>query len=80
MGFTAIFLQFSFLLSIQKFPQTYAQFTQCYPQSIVTKKKRVAKESYFPPTRHSLILAFSVIHSYNCALSVNTNSASTIFP
>src|SRR5690606_7920827 len=46
-GFRSCKSSFLNLLSFLKFPQTYSQFSKCYPQPIVTDKKRVEKTSLF---------------------------------
>lgn len=52
MRFTAVYFQNISSFQFSKFPQTYTQFGQCYPQSIVAKEKRVGKSclhvSYSP--------------------------------
>lgn len=43
MGFTAIYFQNISSFQYYRFPQTYAQFINCYPQPIVTNEKQAGK-------------------------------------
>lgn len=67
MGFTT---EYSHYLTPFLFKNTHYSYTQiifCYPQSILTKKKRVGKTSFSFPTRcvKLLLILFSYPHVYN---------------
>lgn len=82
MGFTAEYSQF---LTSFRFPNnliSYTQFTHSYPQSILSKEKRVGKNSFSFPTRcvNLLFTIQSYPHVYNVSVSVNVIVSSTNSP
>lgn len=78
MGFTAIYFQNIPSFRYFRFPQTYAQFINCYPQPIVTKEKRAGKLGmYFLCSLfiilHLFLAIFSYPHHFVLELSANVN-------